>query len=129
MTFKNGVLTGTAHCVHGPSLPFRAAAANDALVGRVGALPLAAVLKRDPPPPGTPKPLAPTSVAGTYSFAPTSTCLGGSMILTESGSNVSVKSGNKPRGSARVQEREPDRSRVVRAQRWSSRAASATPPG
>ncbi len=99
LTFKDGVLTGTAHCVHGSSLPFRAAAANDALVGRVGAFPVAAVLKRDPPPPGTPKPLAPISVAGTYSFAPTSACLGGSMVLTESGSKVSVTSGGKPRGS------------------------------
>jgi len=98
LTFKKGLLTGTAHCVGGSSLPFRATAGNDTLLGRVGPLPVAAVLKRDPPPPGTPKPLAPTSVGGTYAFSPTSTCLGGSMVLTENGAKVSVKSESKPRG-------------------------------
>ncbi len=98
LTFKNGVLTGTADCVHGPSLPFRAVVANDALTGAVGAMPVAAVLKRDPPPPGSPKPLAPSSLAGTYSFAPYSSCLGGSMVLSESGSKVSVRSESKARG-------------------------------
>lgn len=99
LLFKQGVLTGEVGCVGGGKLPIRAAVNAGSLTGALGPGPLAAVLRRDPPAPGSPKPLAPASVAGTYALAPTSPCLGGSMVLKESGSTVKVSSRSKPRGT------------------------------
>lgn len=98
LLFKHGILSGTVSCLHGRGLPIRARAASSALSGTIGGLHLAALRKRDPPPPGAPQPLAPASVGGTYALTPTSICLGGSMTLTESGSRVKVASSGQPRG-------------------------------
>jgi len=99
LLFKHGVLTGNVACVDGGTLPINTRAAHNTLIGTIGAQPLAALLKRNPPAPGSPKPLAPASVGGTYALAPASTCLGGSIVLDQSGSTVAVSSASKPRGT------------------------------
>jgi Kef-type K+ transport system membrane component KefB len=98
LLFEHGRLTGAVNCLHGAALPIRATVAAGALSGTIGGLPLSALRKSDPPPPGAPQPLAPASVGGTYALSPTSLCLGGSMVLDQSGSRVKVTGSQKPRG-------------------------------
>jgi Kef-type K+ transport system membrane component KefB len=99
LLLKHAVLTGEVGCLHGGERPIHARAGARTLAGTIGGLPLAALLTRDPPPPGAPKPLAPGSVDGTYALAPTSACLGGSIVLTGPGSAVRVSSGGAARGT------------------------------
>ncbi len=99
LKFVNGRLSGAVHCVGGRVAQIDAHVVSGALAGSLGGLPVAAELKRDPPEPGAPKPLAPRSVGGEYQLAPTSACLGSKMKLTQSGSTVKVASTKKPRGS------------------------------
>ncbi|MFI5003417.1 MAG: cation:proton antiporter [Solirubrobacterales bacterium] len=99
LKFVNGHLSGAVHCVRGRVAQIDAHVASGVLAGSLGALPVGAELKRDPPEPGAPKPLAPGSVGGEYQLAPSSACLGGKMKLTQSGSRVKVVSSKKPRGT------------------------------
>jgi Kef-type K+ transport system membrane component KefB len=99
LKWVNGRLSGTVHCVRGHTAQIRARAVNGVLAGTLGGLPVNAELKRDPPEPGAPKPLAPDSVSGEYQFAPSSACLGSKMKLTQSGSKVKVVISKKPRGT------------------------------
>jgi Kef-type K+ transport system membrane component KefB len=99
LTFASGRLSGAVHCVGGRVAQIDAHVVNGVLAGSLGGLPVGAELKRDPPEPGAPKPLAPGSVEGEYQLAPASACLGGKMKLTESGSRVEVITSKKPRGT------------------------------
>ena len=99
LTFVNGRLTGSVHCVKGHTARIEAHVANDVLAGSLGGLPVSAQQKRDPPEPGAPKPLVPGSVGGEYKLAPSSACLGGSIKLVQAGSDVKVVASKKPRGS------------------------------
>jgi Kef-type K+ transport system membrane component KefB len=99
LKFVNGRLSGAVHCVGGHVAQIDAHVVNGVLAGSLGGLPALAELKRDPPEPGAPKPLAPGSVGGEYQLAPSSACLGGKMKLTQSGSTVKVVTSKKPRGT------------------------------
>jgi Kef-type K+ transport system membrane component KefB len=99
LTFLGGRLRGAVHCVGGRVAQIDARVAGGALAGSLGGLPLAAVLKRDPPEPGAPKQLAPQTIAGEYALAPSSACLGSKIKLDQSGSRVEVVSAKKRRGS------------------------------
>src|SRR5947209_20190619 len=99
LTFKHGSLTGTAKCVNQAKAPVRARFSNGNLLGTVGGVALAAQLKRDPPPAGTPRPRSPGSIAGTYGLAPSSACLGTTVDVTRSGSRYEVVTGQVKRGT------------------------------
>jgi Kef-type K+ transport system membrane component KefB len=99
LKWVNGRLSGTVHCVRGATAQINARVVNGVLAGALSGLPVSAELKRDPPEPGAPKPLAPGSVSGEYQFAPSSACLGSKMKLTQSGSKVKVVTSKKPRGT------------------------------
>jgi Kef-type K+ transport system membrane component KefB len=99
LKFVNGRLSGAVHCVRGRSAQLATRVAGGVLAGSLGGLPVSAELKRDPPEPGAPKPLAPESVGGEYQLAPSSACLGSKMKLTQSGSTVKVVTSKKPRGT------------------------------
>jgi Kef-type K+ transport system membrane component KefB len=95
-------LTGTVSCVNGKDLHFAGTAtpgAKAALAGKLGGLPVAAQLKRDPPDPGTPKPRAPGSIGGVYKLSPRSTCFGGSVELTGGDSSYGLKANSQKLGS------------------------------
>jgi Kef-type K+ transport system membrane component KefB len=99
LKFVNGRLSGVVRCVRGSVAQIDAHVASGVLAGSLGGLPVSAELKRDPPEPGAPKPLAPGSVGGEYQLAPTSACLGGKLKLRRSGSTVEVITSKKPRGA------------------------------
>ncbi len=99
LKWVNGHLSGPVHCVRGATAQINARVVSGVLAGALGGLPVSAELKRDPPEPGAPKPLAPSSVSGEYQFAPSSACLGSKMKLTQSGSKVKVVTSKKPRGT------------------------------
>ncbi len=99
LKWVNGRLSGAVHCLRGPTAQIDARVVSGVLVGTLGSLPVSAELKRDPPEPGAPKPLAPGSVEGEYLLAPSSACLGSKMKLTQSGSKVKVVTSKKPRGT------------------------------
>ncbi len=98
LTFKGTRLSGTVHCLKGPSRRLDAHVANGALSGLLGGAPVSAQFKREPPAPGAPKPLAPGSVAGEYQISPTSNCLGGAMTLEGSAGRVAMVLAKKPHG-------------------------------
>ncbi len=81
LEFDNGHLTGDVKCVDGSKRPIDARSANGTVNGTLGGLPVALVLKRDPPAAGTPKAFIPGSIAGEYKLSPRSECLGGLVDL------------------------------------------------
>ena len=96
------LLTGTVNCVNGKDAKFRGYAAPrpaGSITGTLGGVALAASLKRDPPDPGTPKARVPGSVAAVYKLSPRSTCFGGLMELTGSGTRYQVKANGKTLGT------------------------------
>jgi Kef-type K+ transport system membrane component KefB len=99
LKWVNGRLSGAVRCVRGGAAQIDARVAGGVLAGSLGGLPVGAQLKRDPPEPGAPKPLAPLSVGGEYQLAPSSACLGGKLKLTQSGSTVRVVTSKQPRGT------------------------------
>jgi Kef-type K+ transport system membrane component KefB len=99
LTFKRGVLSGTVHCIGHSSARIAARFASGLLTGGIGGHTLSAEQKRDPPAAGTPTPRVPSSVAGVYSLAPTSACLGSKFTLVGSGSRYRLSSSKKPRGT------------------------------
>jgi Kef-type K+ transport system membrane component KefB len=98
LKFVHGRLTGKVSCLRGHHAQLSAHVAGGILAGVLGGVPVSAQVKRDPPEPGAPKPLAPNSVGGEYKLSPSSSCLGGSMKLVQSGTSVKVITSKKPRG-------------------------------
>jgi Kef-type K+ transport system membrane component KefB len=93
LRFKDGRLTGGVSCVNGRTEPFAGTVtpgSKGAIQGTLGGQPVMAVLRRDPPDPGTPKPRAPGNVAGVYKLSPRSTCFGGRFELVKEGSAYGV---------------------------------------
>ncbi len=99
LKFVSRRLTGSVHCLRGRVARIDARVAGGLLAGSLGGAPVSAQLKRDPPEPGAPKPLAPNTIGGEYKLAPSSPCLGSSMKLTQSANKVKVSTSKKPRGS------------------------------
>jgi Kef-type K+ transport system membrane component KefB len=95
----NGKLTGNVSCVNHATAPIDARPSNGNLVGTIGAVPVSAQLKRDPPPAGAPKPRPPGSIAGIYALAPSSACLGAKLEVTGSGSGFEFVTGQRRRGA------------------------------
>src|SRR4051812_25184316 len=94
-----GRLTGDVDCVNGTPAHFTGVAAagkQGVIAGTLGGRRVVADLRRDPPEPGTPKPRAPGNIAGLYKLSPRSTCFGGTLELSGSGSSYTVvaKSGD-----------------------------------
>ena len=82
LRFEDGSrLTGDVNCVQGGSQELEATVADGVIKGTLGAEPMSAELKRDPPEAGSLRPRAPTSVEGEYKLAPRSLCLGGKAEL------------------------------------------------
>jgi Kef-type K+ transport system membrane component KefB/nucleotide-binding universal stress UspA family protein len=94
-------LDGTVDCVDGRSqrfLGFAMTGPRGSIVGTVGATPLLAVLRRDPPAPGAPLPFVPSAIAGSYQLAPRSLCFGGTLSLTRSGHAYTLSAGGRKLG-------------------------------
>jgi Kef-type K+ transport system membrane component KefB len=86
-------LTGDVYCVNGKTQHFTGTAtpgSKGAIAGVLGGQRVTANLRRDPPEAGTPKPRAPGSIAGPYKLSPRSTCFGGTLDITGSGSSYTV---------------------------------------
>lgn len=94
-------LTGTVNCLGGKSLKLDAIVSTGtktSLAGTLGGVPFAATLKRDPPDPGAALPRTPSGIAGKYAASPRSTCFGGSLTLSGSGSSYAVAAGSSKLG-------------------------------
>jgi Kef-type K+ transport system membrane component KefB len=86
-------LTGDVNCVNGKTQHFTGTVtpgSKGAIDGTLGGQHIKANLRRDPPEAGTPKPRAPGDIAGPYKLSPRSTCFGGTLDITGSGSNYTV---------------------------------------
>lgn len=83
-------LTGDVSCIKGGEQELTSRAVNGRIVGRLGGKPLAARLERDPPAPGSQRPLNPSSIDGEYKLAPESVCLGGRIEVEGGGANSRV---------------------------------------
>ncbi|MGO9956106.1 MAG: cation:proton antiporter [Solirubrobacteraceae bacterium] len=101
LTLKHSRLTGTINCADHARRRLDARFVNGILVGTLGGRPMSAVLRSDPPPPGSPMPLIPGSIAGVYALAPSSACLGASVTLTGSGSAFKLKTSERGTGTIR----------------------------
>jgi Kef-type K+ transport system membrane component KefB len=99
LTLKQGRLSGRVSCLEHRTAALSARFAAGVLRGAIGASPIQATLKRDPPPPGSPKPVAPSSIAGTYQLAPSSNCLGSKLTLKPAGGGYELITNGVPRGS------------------------------
>ena len=89
LRFRHGVLEGDVACLGGGSRSFKASVKDGDLKGLAGRVPIAAALKRDPPPPGAPT-LIPASVGSTYNVIPRSPCLGSLLTMDQHGSAVTL---------------------------------------
>jgi Kef-type K+ transport system membrane component KefB len=87
-------LTGHVDCVNGKSAHFSGTANGGVIAGTLRGQHVAAVLNRDPPEPGTPKPRAPGNIAGTYKLSPRSACFGGSFELNGGGASYTIAAGS-----------------------------------
>jgi Kef-type K+ transport system membrane component KefB len=88
-------LTGTVSCVNGKEQEFEGTITpsnkgKGGLAGTLGGKPIAAVLRRDPPDAGAPKPRSPGDIASLYTLSPRSTCFGGGIELEGSGASYRV---------------------------------------
>jgi Kef-type K+ transport system membrane component KefB len=93
LRLHDGKLTGDVDCVDGKTAHFegKAVAGNQgAISGTLDGQQVGANLRRDPPDPGTPKPRAPGNLEGPYKLSPRSTCFGGTLELTGSGSSYTA---------------------------------------
>ncbi|MEA2424339.1 MAG: hypothetical protein QOH13_749, partial [Thermoleophilaceae bacterium] len=70
LRLKHGRVTGTVTCADGRKAQIVARPAERALAGTLGGAPLAAALKRDPPPAGTARPRVPDNLHGDYTLTP-----------------------------------------------------------
>ena len=88
-------LSGDVNCVNGKTAHFDGTAtpgSKGAIAGTLGGEQFTANLRRDPPDAGSPKPRAPGNLEGPYKLSPRSTCFGGTIELTGSGSSYSIAS-------------------------------------
>jgi Kef-type K+ transport system membrane component KefB len=90
-------LTGTVSCVNGKEQDFKgtitpANKGKGGLAGTLGGKPVTAVLRRDPPDAGTPKPRTPGDLSYLYTISPRSTCFGGLIELDGSGASYALSS-------------------------------------
>jgi Kef-type K+ transport system membrane component KefB len=99
LTLKRGHLSGQVTCVNHAKAPLSARFSGGNLEGGIAGQTMVAQLKRDPPPAGAPKPLAPGSIAGTYALAPSSACLGAKLVIDSSGSLFKLVAGQVARGN------------------------------
>jgi Kef-type K+ transport system membrane component KefB len=99
LTLKHSLLSGQVSCTDHRTAAISARFANGVLRGGIGGRPIVATLKRDPPPPGAPKLIAPSSIAGPYQLAPSSNCLGSKLTLNRAGGGYELVTGRVPRGS------------------------------
>jgi Kef-type K+ transport system membrane component KefB len=88
LRFRDNRLKGMITCVDGDRAAFAATVAAGALHGTVGGAAIAATQSSDPPAPGTPPARIPGSIKGIYALAPASVCLGGSVSIISSGSEL-----------------------------------------
>src|SRR5918999_4132407 len=96
-------LTGDVNCVEGGTAELDARADGRTVEGTLAGRPVAAEFKREPPEPGTAQGTAPDSIEGEYSLAPRSDCLGGSLEVEGSGSEVELHAGDRT-GEARYED-------------------------
>ncbi len=99
LTLKHGRLTGMVSCAHHRQEQLDARFESGILEGTLGGQPVSAVLRTDPPPPGSPVPLVPGSIAGVYALAPSSACLGASVTIIGSGSAFKLVTSHKGTGT------------------------------
>src|SRR4051812_10233102 len=88
-------LTGDVNCVTGKTAHFVGTVtpgAKTAIAGKLGDVAMVANLRRDPPDAGAPKPRAPGNLDGPYKLSPRSTCFGGTIELSGSGSSYTLAS-------------------------------------
>ena len=90
LELDGGRLTGDVTCVRGKERALTARVRGEAMAGRLDGAPFAARLERDPPPPGTQRPLNPSAIDGEYRLAPESACLGGRIEVEGEGSTVEL---------------------------------------
>jgi Kef-type K+ transport system membrane component KefB/nucleotide-binding universal stress UspA family protein len=83
LRFERDMLSGEVSCVDGSSADLEARIVDGQITGTVAGREISAVLERDPPPPGSQRPLIPDEVAGEYLLSPRSECLGGEVALEE----------------------------------------------
>ena len=91
LELRGARLRGSVHCVTGRSARLDARLSPQQFAGTLGGLPLTLALKRDPPAAGAAKPRAPRSVAGDWTVAPRSGCLGGRFTLSGDGGSVRIR--------------------------------------
>jgi Kef-type K+ transport system membrane component KefB len=127
LTFVDGHLSGRVQCARGRQALIDARVAGGVLAGTLGGFAVTAQLKSEPPEPGSPKQLAPDSLAGEYGLSPSSACLGSKITLSQSGSSVAVVSAKKHRGSVRY--RAGSLAGVVSCQHGGRRVLSGTAAG
>ena len=104
LTYKHGVLRGSVRCLRGGTRKLVAGAAHGSIEGTIGRAPLKGILRRDPPAPGTPKPLVPKVIDGEYQVLPVSTCIGSKLELNQSDTSVSVVARGARLGRLRYRE-------------------------
>lgn len=84
-------LTGGVHCATGGKAPLTATLQQaQQFEGTIGTAPLSIVFERDPPAPGSPKPLSPPTVYGSWTVSPRSVCLGTTFTLDASSKVVGL---------------------------------------
>src|SRR5919106_375106 len=88
LELRDGDLTGDVSCLDGGTAELDARADSRTIEGRLDGRRVAAEFKREPPEPGTAQGTAPDSIEGEYSLTPRSDCLGGSIEVEGSGSEV-----------------------------------------
>ena len=103
LRWRDGRLRGEVSCAGPGSARLDAAVRGRLLVGTIGGRPLAAALRRSPPPPGSPKPRAPGGISGKYALTPQSDCLGSSLVLKNAHGALTVVAGSSPVGSVSYQ--------------------------
>jgi Kef-type K+ transport system membrane component KefB/nucleotide-binding universal stress UspA family protein len=84
---EEGRLTGDVDCVRGGTAELEARVRSGAMEGTIGGRRFEAEQARDAPPPG-PRPRAPDSIEGEYDLTPRLQCLGASLAVEGSGSEV-----------------------------------------
>jgi Kef-type K+ transport system membrane component KefB len=94
LEFDQGALTGDVDCVEGGEQELDATVAEGTMTGTVAGERFEAVLKRDVPAAGTPKPRAPGSIeAENYKLSPRSPCLGANIAIEGDGPYEVVSDG------------------------------------
>jgi Kef-type K+ transport system membrane component KefB len=99
LSFEGDALTGEVSCVDGSAAELDATVEDDEISGSLDGREIGAVLSRDPPAPGSQRPLVPGDVDGQYMLSPRSECLGGEVELEEAGAEgLELVAGGASRG-------------------------------